>query len=257
LLQALGEDVLTAQRPERAVIPALTRLSRTFSLLGAAIETGSGDILAIHGQPAPQSPLALRLPLRSGASELGRVTFGPKRSLLPFTPQEIELLTSAAGFLAASMRLAESQEVQLEALELLSAERAAVTAHGTMLRDALADAEPRDEGLYVFALGPLRVERAGVIVDHWGGAKAGSRHAEALFAFLFDRGDRGSAKDEIIELIWPDAELKLADLAFHRTLGGLRTTLEPSRRSGNRGDAPQRPVPARSVARELERRSRL
>ena len=71
----------------------------------------------------------------------------------------------------------------------------------------------------------------------WGGEKAGTRQAEAVFAFLFDRGERGAAKDEFVELIWPDVDLERADLAFHRTLGGLRTTLEPGRRGGDRGAA--------------------
>ncbi len=31
-------------------------------------------------------------------------------------------------------------------------------------------------------------------------------------------------------MIWPDVDLDGADLAFHRTLGGLRRTLEPGRR---------------------------
>ncbi|MFN8628975.1 MAG: BTAD domain-containing putative transcriptional regulator [Chloroflexota bacterium] len=77
------------------------------------------------------------------------------------------------------------------------------------------------------ALGPLRVDRADGQILRWGGEKAGSRQAEALFAFLFDRGERGIAKDEALELIWPDVEIERADLAFHRTLRGLRTTLDP------------------------------
>ena len=39
------------------------------------------------------------------------------------------------------------------------------------------------------------------------------------------------AKDEATEVIWPDVDLDGADLAFHRTLGGLRRTLEPGRRN--------------------------
>jgi len=238
ILQALGQDVLTAQRPERVVVPALARLSRIFRLLGADVEDPGGDVLANHGQPVAGSPLALTLPLRSGEVELGSVIFGPKRSLLPFTQQEIELLSQAAGFLAASLRLAERQGDQAEALESLSAERVDVQARGTALGEALAEAsEAREAGIQVFALGPLRVERGGAPLRHWGGAKAGTRQAEAVFAALFDRGERGAAKDEIIELIWPDVDLKRADLAFHRTLGGLRSTLEPGRRGGDRGDA--------------------
>jgi two-component SAPR family response regulator len=83
----------------------------------------------------------------------------------------------------------------------------------------------------------LRVERDGQPMRRWGGEKAGSRQAEAVFAFLLDRGERGAAKDEVVELIWPDVDLERADLAFHRTLGGLRTTLEPGRRGGDRGQA--------------------
>jgi DNA-binding SARP family transcriptional activator len=237
LLRALGQDVLTAQQPERVVVPALARLSRIFRLLGAEVENPGGDVVARHGQPVADSPLALRLPLRSGGVELGSVIFGPKRSLLPFTSQEIELLSLAAGFLAASLRLAERQGDQAEALESLSAERVAVQTRGTALSEALVEAEAREAGLLVFALGPLRVEQGGAPLRHWGGAKAGTRQAEAVFAFLFDRGERGAAKDETIELIWPDVDLKRADLAFHRTLGGLRSTLEPGRRGGDRGDA--------------------
>ena len=64
----------------------------------------------------------------------------------------------------------------------------------------------------------------------WGGEKAGSRQAEGIFAFLLDRGERGASKDEIVELIWPDVDLDRADVAFHRTMLGLRSMLQPGRR---------------------------
>jgi DNA-binding SARP family transcriptional activator len=236
LLQALGQDVLTAQRPEDVVVPALARLSRTFRLLGARVDSPAGEAIAEHGQPVPDSPLAMRLPLGTGG-QLGSVAFGPKRSQLPFTPQEAQLLSLAAGFLASSLRLTERHDVQAKVLESLSAESADFETRGEVLSQAILQAESRDGGLQVFGLGPLRVERGGTMVRQWGGAKAGTRQAEAVFAFLFDRGERGAAKDEIIELIWPDVDLDRADLAFHRTLGGLRTTLEPGRRGGNRGGA--------------------
>jgi two-component SAPR family response regulator len=88
----------------------------------------------------------------------------------------------------------------------------------------------------VYALGPLRAERDGELIRSWGGEKAGTRQAEALFAFLFDRGERGITKDEAVELMWPDVDIDRADLAFHRTLGGLRRTLDPGRgqRQGSR-----------------------
>jgi DNA-binding SARP family transcriptional activator len=238
LLQALGRDVLTAQRPEAALVPALARLSRTFGLLGAAVTAPDGSEIARHGSPGLDEPLGLRLPLRSGRLDLGAVTFGRKRSGLPFTAHESELVALAAGYLAATLALAERHEAQAEALETLSAEQAAVESRGSALNDALVEAGGSpDRGLHVFALGPLRVERESSEIRQWGGAKAGTRQAEAVFAFLFDRGERGAAKDEIIELIWPDVDLDRADLAFHRTLGGLRTTLEPGRRGGDRGGA--------------------
>jgi predicted ATPase len=93
---------------------------------------------------------------------------------------------------------------------------------------------PRTNGaLRVTALGQFSVERAGERLAHWGGPKAGSRQAQAMFAFLLDRGAHGVTKDELIELIWPDAELGPGDLNFHRTLSGLRTTLEPDKAPGS------------------------
>jgi two-component SAPR family response regulator len=58
-----------------------------------------------------------------------------------------------------------------------------------------------------------------------------------MFAFLFDREERGVAKDEFLDVIWPDIPLDKADLAFHRTLGGLRRTLEPDLKRGSEATA--------------------
>ena len=66
-----------------------------------------------------------------------------------------------------------------------------------------------------------------------GGPKAGANQAMGLFAFLFDRAERGVEKDEAVELVWPDMSLTVADTAFHRTLLGLRGAL----RAGGLGDA--------------------
>lgn len=79
--------------------------------------------------------------------------------------------------------------------------------------------------LEVHALGPLVVHRDGVPVTGWGGPKAGRRQALAMFAFLLDRGERGAHRDEIVELIWPEGGIGQADLAFHRTIGGLRRVI--------------------------------
>jgi DNA-binding SARP family transcriptional activator len=237
LLQALGEELLTAQRPDSAVLPALARMTRIFRLTGASALSPDGNLLAQHGATTADDPLALRLPLEYQDRAVGTVIFGSKRSRLPFTAQEAELLTLAAGYLAASLQLAERHDEQAEALEHLSAEVRAVETRGSVLSEALVDAASTASGLHVFALGPLRVERDGQLIRRWGGEKAGTRQAEAVFAFLFDRGERGAAKDEFVELIWPDVDLERADLAFHRTLGGLRGTLEPGRRGGDRGGA--------------------
>ena len=237
LLQALGEEVLTAQRPDTAVLPALARLTRIFRLRGAAVLSPTGELLAEQGVVQQDDPLAMRLPLHHDGRTEGTVIFGAKRTGLPFTEHEAGLLVSAAGYVAASLSLAERHDQQAAALETLSAERRAVRTRGSDLSEALVEAAGASAGLHVFALGPLRVERQGELVSRWGGEKAGTRQAEAVFAFLFDRGEHGVAKDEFVELIWPDVDLDRADLAFHRTLGGLRGTLEPTRHGGDRGSA--------------------
>ncbi len=50
----------------------------------------------------------------------------------------------------------------------------------------------------------MKAERDGRTIAHWGGDKAGSRQAQAVFALLFDRGERGVGKDEATEMLWPD-----------------------------------------------------
>ncbi len=238
LLRALGDPLLSQQDPTGAVEPALARLSRAFRLTGAIVEDASGAQIGSHGTVDASSPLALRLPLESGGRPYGGVTFGPKRSGLPYASDEVQVLRLAASYLADTLHLAEQQEAQAEALESLSGQRRELAEARSELHAALVDgAATTSAGLHVFALGPLRVERGGELVRQWGGAKAGTRQAEALFAFLLDRGERGVAKDEIAELVWPDVDLERADLAFHRTLGGLRTTLEPGRPGGDRGTA--------------------
>ena len=113
----------------------------------------------------------------------------------------------------------------------LRAERVEVQSQGSALSEALADATTPPAGLYVHALGSLHAELDGTPVRRWGGQKAGSRQAEAIFAFLLDRGDQGASKDEIVELVWPDVELDRADVAFHRTMLGLRSVLKPGLRA--------------------------
>jgi len=241
LQRALDDDLLMAQTPDRAIEPALARLVRTFRLRGALLTDAEGAPLAQVGTDPSADAGSLRVPLRATGqtSTAGTAVFGPKRTHLPFTAQEMTLLSDGALFLADLLDLGHDQDRQADALSDLSRRKAGVERRGEDLSRALgAAAQGRvTTGFRVYALGPLRVERDGVPLSRWGGEKAGSRQAEAIFAFLFDRGERGVAKDEILELIWPDVDLERADLAFHRTLGGLRTVLEPSRRARDRGDA--------------------
>jgi DNA-binding SARP family transcriptional activator len=237
LVRALGGDAIVAQEPERSVEPVLARLARTFDLVGAAVRGADGTLLAQVGEPAEAHPAAARLDLSAEGTTLGSVTFGPKRSGLAFTADERRALQSTAAFLASSLRLAERQREQASALSALREEGSAVESRGSALGMLLAEATAPTAGLRVYALGALRAERDGELVRRWGGEKAGSRQAEAVFAFLFDRGERGVAKDEILELIWPDVDLDRADVAFHRTMLGLRGTLRPNGRARG-GDGP-------------------
>ena len=226
LLRALGEGVLTSRRPEDSIEPALGQLARTMGLAGAEVRDPSGTVVAATGTVDAS---ALQLPLDRDGTTYGSVVIGPKESGLPFTSGEREVLGMAAGYLAASLELGARQAEQARDLERLSREHAALSTSGRRLHGAMEASLDTAAGLHVFALGPLRAERDGELIRQWGGEKAGTRQAEALFAFLLDRGERGVTKDEAVELIWPDVDLDRADLAFHRTLGGLRRTLEPGR----------------------------
>ncbi len=231
VMRALGRDDLRDQPPADSIPPALARLVRAFGLSGAWITDETGSILFSHG--ASDTEAALRLPLVVDGVPIGSVAFGPNESGLPIGPREARLMQRAALFLSGTVRLAEDHRLQGSALSRLSQQDAAVETAGSQLAAALDAGGATDGGLYVFALGPLRIQRRGELIRHWGGPKAGSRQAEAIFAFLFDRGERGLDKLDAIDLIWPDVDLERADLAFHRTLGGLRRTLEP----GGRGTA--------------------
>jgi DNA-binding SARP family transcriptional activator len=235
LVVAMGGSSMLQGEGGVALDPALARLVRTFALRGAAVFDFSGSATATAGDAVGADDHgAIGFPL-TGAPDAPRVVFGPKRSGLAFTPAEVDALEMAAGYLASSLRLAERQQAQATELMGLRAEQDAIEERGTALSEALADAAAAPIGLYVHALGSLHATLNGQQLRRWGGEKAGSRQAEAIFAFLFDRGDRGVGKDEILELVWPDVDLDRADVAFHRTMLGLRSALAPGRRS--RGDA--------------------
>jgi len=226
LLAALGQPALTAQAADAGVQPALTRLTQALDLAGAVVVRPDGSIAATEGD-APDPANSPGIALVAEDEVVGELRIGPTLSGGPLGSGDEALLRLSASYLAAALRTGRREDEQAEALSGLSQERAHVDSSGTTLYQALVRRSAVSPGLQVFALGPLRVARGGSTIDRWGGEKAGTRQALGLFAFLFDRGERGIAKDEALELIWPDIDVDRADLAFHRTLGGLRHTLDP------------------------------
>jgi DNA-binding SARP family transcriptional activator len=231
LLRALGQSTLAAQAADAGVGPALARLAHALDLTGVAIRRPDGTITASIGD-VPANPLRAPTRLTVDDEAVGELVLGPTRSGRPLALRDEELVRLSAIYLASALRTSHREDLQAEALSDLSAERAQLDTTASAFHAALVRRAADQPGLHVFALGSLRVERGDERIHRWGGEKAGSRQAQALFAFLFDRGERGVAKDEALELIWPDTDLERADLAFHRTLGGLRHTLDPDGRSG-------------------------
>lgn len=233
LLRALGQADLAAGPAEEGVQPALHRLASALDVAGLAVVHPDGTRVASEGESA--SPTTMTpIPLVVGGEVLGELRVGRSVSGAPLSQRDEELLRLSAEYVAAALRTSRREE-QMAALAGLAVERAAVEQQASTLHAALVHHGSTPQGLHVFALGPLRVERGGEPIERWGGDKAGTRQAKALFAFLLDRGEHGMAKDEALEVIWPDTDLERADLAFHRTMVGLRRTLDPdSRGRGSR-----------------------
>ena len=226
ILAALGTRSLAPQAADAGVQPALTRMTQALDLAGAVITRPDGSIAAAQGT-APDATAAPAIALVSGDEVVGELRVGGTMSGRPLRGGDAELLRLSAEYLAAALRTGRREDEQAEALTGLSLDRARVETSAARLHEALLRRSANPSGLRVYALGPLRVERRNASIERWGGEKAGTRQAQALFAFLFDRGERGVAKEEALEMIWPDTDVERADLAFHRTLGGLRHTLEP------------------------------
>ena len=226
--RALGINTLADQPPEVAIQPAIERLARYLRFGQALVSTTEGAALARLGGGLPDGAPALAVPLMADGRQYGEARFGPRLDGRPYSVRESALLEEAADYFAASLYIGELRDEQAQALADLGAQQRELARRGSDLHDSLtgtAVAAP----LRVHAMGPMRVERTGEAIHNWGGPKAGSRQAEAIFAFLFDRGDRGATKDEITDVVWPDVDIEHADLAFHRTLVGLRGVLEPAR----------------------------
>jgi DNA-binding SARP family transcriptional activator/VIT1/CCC1 family predicted Fe2+/Mn2+ transporter len=231
LLQAVGQPQLTAQSADAGVRPALARLTRALDLTGASVVATDGRVLAAEGRGAAERPTTGSTPAIQLMAEdelVGELRIAGTRSGRPLPLRDAELLRLSAHYVASALRAGRIEDEQVEALRSLAAERTSLDSTASILHAALVRRSSAAPGLEVRALGPLRVDREGGEILRWGGEKAGTRQAQALFAFLFDRGERGVAKDEALELIWPDTDLARGDLAFHRTLGGLRHTLDPN-----------------------------
>lgn len=271
LLRELSDDWNQRGDLSGQLQAALTAICRTLGLRSGAVAVQEGEglhVLASYGSEPP-SDTALRnvsapeipqthygdwtpwpsarllLPLQRGEVIYGLLMLGAKRSGEPFRETERALLRLLGDYLARTIKLIRAQqeeELTLAALaeqsrqlqseqELLEAQ--ALEALRLAAQPAPDQPTAPSDGLRVFALGPLRAERGGAAIERWGGDKAGTYQAEALFAFLFDRRGRGLTKDEAEEVIWPDLDLDKADAAFHRTVAALRRTLEPGLRRGN------------------------
>jgi DNA-binding winged helix-turn-helix (wHTH) protein len=233
LLAALGQPSLHPRAADAGVQPALRRVTRALDLAGAVVVRPDGSIAASDGH-APDPTTSLTIPLFAQNEHVGELRVGSRLSGLPLSSGDQEVVRLSAAYVAEALRTGQREDEQVEALSDLSRDRASVDSAATDLLEALVRRSVQEPGLHVYSLGPLRAERDGRLVERWGGEKAGSRQALGLFAFLFDRGEHGVAKDEALDLIWPDTDVERADLAFHRTLGGLRHTLDRSRDGGRR-----------------------
>ncbi|HJP71042.1 MAG TPA: histidine kinase N-terminal 7TM domain-containing protein, partial [Candidatus Limnocylindria bacterium] len=138
LLTTLGESMLTSQRPDEAVEPALAQLCRTFEISGARVTDADGAEVVSSGTLTDAGD-RLDLPLVTGETTYGVLSFGGKRSGLPYTPREVQLLRQAATYVTSSLRLAGQEEHQARVLDRLSEERRAVASAGYALAEALSD----------------------------------------------------------------------------------------------------------------------
>lgn len=84
--------------------------------------------------------------------------------------------------------------------------------------------------LYVFCLGTFRVYRQKTIISEaeWGQTKGSTQKVKALFAYLLTQEARGATKDEIVEFLWGDQNLRYKGKSrLYATLYYLRRVLEP------------------------------
>ncbi len=169
LMQALGDELLTAQRPRAAIAPALAHLCRALGIRAAVVRDPADETIAAYGLPLPPAGALLALPLAAAERSFGTLAVGAKRSTLPYTRAETSLLGHAAAFIAASLHLDEREMRQTAALDALTAERAALQSRENALASALTVVEPRTFGRATCTSGrsgPLRVERMASASDN-------------------------------------------------------------------------------------------
>jgi GAF domain-containing protein len=190
LLAAHGQPALAAQAADAGVQPALTRVAQTLDLAGAVVVRPDGSVAAVEGR-APEIASARSISLIAADEVVGELRVGRTLSGSPLSADDHELLRLSATYVAAALRAGRREDEQVEALDELTQERARVQLTGAALHEALVNRSSGLSGLHVRALGSLIVLRDDVPIERWGGEKAGSRQAEGLFAFVFDRGERG------------------------------------------------------------------
>ncbi len=93
---------------------------------------------------------------------------------------------------------------------------------------------PARTQLRIFCLGPFRVVRPDGEIGpaEWGRGKGAARRVRLLLAYLVDRGPRGVRREEIFDLLWPDAPRPGLDKRLYPVLTYLRQALEPDRAPG-------------------------
>lgn len=84
-------------------------------------------------------------------------------------------------------------------------------------------APPLPPALALGVLGPMTVAVAGQVIMGWRTVKA-----RDLIAYLVLAGERPVTRDQLIEALWPDADLESGQALLHTTLYYLRRTLKPA-----------------------------
>jgi DNA-binding SARP family transcriptional activator len=268
LVRSLGDELLEQGDLGEQVQSVLSVVCRALGVQRGLVVVASSHGLDLQGsygesQPAPRlheisvpdetqwldgdwkpwPPARLLCPLRKGEDRLGLLILGEQHAPKPLSPSEHALLDYVNGYLTMAISYAHARDLQQDVIRELADQSRVLREqqeHLTQQAARAARQEPppaSNGGLHVYALGPLRVERHSEQITRWGGSKAGTYQAEALFAFLFDRRGKGVTKDEFAAVIWPDLDIDKSDSAFHRTLAALRRTLEPELRRGSESQA--------------------